>query len=67
MIKYEVFVNSVHGSDVVVKYDRSEAIAAAIKWSKECPDEEVCVVRVTEVEDVSVTNGVVTDKSVESK
>lgn len=35
MIEYEVYVNSVHGSDVVTYDDFNQAVAEAYKWSKE--------------------------------
>ena len=68
MIVYQVFANNgAYSSDVLEFESRDAALKAAIKWSNESKDTEVCVLRVTTVEDVSVTNGVVTDRSCESK
>ena len=59
MIQYEVFINTIWGSDVLKFDDRDSALKAAVDWSKKEKDQEVVVLRVTTVEDVSVTNGVV--------
>ena len=67
MVKYQVFVNSVHGSDVIEYDNRDDAIKEAKKWSKDCPNEEVIVLRVKEEEDVAVINGQVIDKSCDKK
>ena len=49
MIKYQVFVNSVYGSDIVEFDTYEEALAEAKKWQTEV-DEEVVILKITEEE-----------------
>lgn len=47
-ISYEVFVNSVYGSDVVEKDTLEEAIKVAKEWQKETKDEVVILKKTLE-------------------
>ena len=53
---YEVFVDSIHGSDVVVKDTLNEALKCAETWSKEVKN-PVIVTKVTTEVDCQYRNG----------
>lgn len=48
MIEYEIYVDSVYGSDVVVKDTLEEAIKVAEEWSMntQCVDSDVIIEKV---------------------
>lgn len=46
---YQVFANSVYGSDVLEFDQQGEAIKAAKDWQKEC-DKEIVILKCTEEE-----------------
>lgn len=46
---YQVFANSVYGSDVLEFDKQGEAIKAAKDWQKEC-DKEIVILKCTEEE-----------------
>lgn len=46
-IMYEIYALNAWGSDVVTKYSYAEALECAKEWSKESPNTEIVIDKVT--------------------